>query len=50
MSLLNLAIAANAEAEAGSSASNQPGWVYGLSTLVILLLLLWLVSRLNADR
>lgn len=48
MSLVNLAILASEEVE-GAEVVPQPSWVYGVSTLVILLLLLWLVTRLNTD-
>lgn len=49
MSLVNLAVLASAEAEGTESTVPLPTWVYGVSTLVILLLLLWLVTRLNSD-
>lgn len=49
MSLMNLVILASEEAEGAESIVPLPSWVYGVSTLVILLLLLWLVTRLNSD-
>lgn len=49
MSLVNLAVIATTEAEGAENVVPLPTWVYGVSTLVILLLLLWLVTRLNSD-
>ncbi len=49
MSLVDLALIAATEVEGGENVVPLPTWVYGVSTLVILLLLLWLVTRLNSD-
>ncbi len=53
MTLGTLALLAN-EAEAGLAESETvvplPAWVYGLTALAILLLLLLVVTRLDLDR
>jgi hypothetical protein len=49
MSLLNLAVLASEEVEGAESIVPLPTWVYGVATLIIFLLLLWLVTRLNSD-
>lgn len=50
MNLINLAVAASTEAEGTEDIVPLPTWVYGVSTLVIMLVLLLLVTRLNLDR
>lgn len=49
MSLVNLLAVVSEEAEGGGNVVPLPTWIYGVSTLVVLLLLLWLVTRLNSE-
>ena len=51
--LVSLSILAEEMTPAAAETSSlvvYPTWVYGVSTLVVLMLLLWVVTRVNLDR